>query len=1131
MNNNSTNNSRTLLPVDVCSMLKSFNVIGSLLLRLRDFRLIQFCKGFLLTLWPKVIFITTVIFYLSLITTKSGIAQNMVKVIEKPEKSQISNTSKQIVPVVAVESMKGMKKAEIFNDGTLSRKHLMPEQKVIALPKLNVQSGKILNEESIVIIDETEMRHIKIAKNNLYNQTEKQKKEINYSDLIKNGQVTPKARNLSDPGTNIQNVILVEDAENNAKYLKSGSKRSVELIQNSGLMANNPPVAIPDVYTTPENTELVVAAPGHLGNDYDPDGDPVTWLSFVTPENGTLTGAATDGQFTYTPDPGFSGIESIVVTISDGNGNTASGLIMILVVPDQNRNPVAVPDVYTTPENTELIVTAPGHLDNDYDPDGDPVTWLSFVAPDNGTVTGAATDGQFTFTPDPGFSGIENISVTISDGKGNTASGIITILVVPDQNRNPVAVPDAYTTPENTELIIAAPGHLGNDYDPDGDPVTWLSFVTPDNGTVTGAATDGQFTYTPNPGFSGIEKITVTISDGNGNTATGQISVTVSPSTGDAPVAVADVYTLPQNTVLNVAAPGHLENDFDPNGDQISWLSFVTPGNGTVSNASTDGQFTYTPDPGFSGIENISVTISDGNGNFSDGLITILVVPDQNRAPVAVPDVYVTNENTLLNVVAPGHLSNDTDADGDPISWLSFVTPENGTVSGAATDGQFIYTPNPGFSGVDNISVTISDGNGNFASGLITILVVPEQNRAPVAVPDVYVTNENTLLNVAAPGHLSNDTDADGDPISWLSFVTPENGTLSGAATDGQFSYTPDPGFFGIETIPITVIDGNGNSAQGLIAIAVLKNNPPIADAGEDQTVLMTQIVTLDGTGSTDPDNNTLNYSWMFATTDAGDPIPAGSTAVLSNAETATPSFVADLPGVYSVKLIVNDGLADSEPDYVIVTALSIIEALDNLIENVTTLESDGIINRGQANSLVKKIEQAQKLLDKDKIAGSLDVLNGLRQQILDLYQQDGVLSESQAMALIAKIDEIITAIGGQASLAMDFDDSPNEMNLKSSTGLQKDIALADRYALSAIYPNPFQISAEVVFNVPVAANVRIEVYNLLSQKVAVLQNGYIQAGQHKVLLSADGLKSGTYIVRMTAGDEFKENKRIMLVR
>lgn len=269
----------------------------------------------------------------------------------------------------------------------------------------------------------------------------------------------------------------------------------------------------------------------------------------------------------------------------------------------------------------------------------------------------------------------------------------------------------------------------------------------------------------------------------------------------------------------------------------------------------------------------------------------------------------------------------------------------------------------------------------------------------------------------------------------------------------------------------------------------------------------------------------------MFATSDGSDPIPSGSTTLLSGAETATPSFVADLPGVYSVKLIVNDGLVDSDPDYVTVTALSFIEALENLIVDITTLGSDGTLNKGQAKSLVQKINQAQKLLDKDKIAEALGVLYELRQQVINLYEQDGVLTENQTMALLTKIDEIITAIDSESGLVMGFDDSPNEMNQKSSAGLQKDLASSDRFALSAIYPNPFQISAEVVFNVPIAANVRIEVYNMVSQKVAILQDGYIKAGQHKVWLSADGLKSGTYIVRMSAGEKFHENKRIVLVR
>jgi hypothetical protein len=891
---------------------------------------------------------------------------------------------------------------------------------------------------------------------------------------------------------------------------------------------NRSPVAVPDVYTTPENTELIVAAPGHLGNDSDPDGDPVTWNSYSIPENGTMSNVNTDGQFTYTPDPDFSGIESIQVTITDGNGNVSNGLITIFVVPDQNLAPVAVPDTFTTSENTPLVVDAPGHLGNDTDPEGDLITWNSYSLPDNGTVSNANTDGQFTYTPNPGFSGIESFSITISDGNGNIATGRISITVIPSAGDAPVAVADVYSTPQNTVLNVAAPGHLGNDYDPNGDPITWSSFTSPENGMVSDANTDGQFTYTPDPGFSGIETISVTISDGNGNTANGLITILVIPDQNRVPVAIPDVYTIPENTVLNVAAPGHLGNDYDLDGDAVTWNSYSIPDNGTMSDVNTNGQFTYTPDPGFSGIESIPVTISDGNGNLAHGLVTILVIPDQNRTPIAVPDVYTIPENTALNVAAPGHLGNDYDLDGDAVTWNSYSISDNGTMSDVNTNGQFTYTPDPGFSGIESIPVTISDGNGNIAHGLVTILVIPDQNRAPIAVPDVYSTPESTPLAVEAPGHLGNDYDLDGDAVTWNSYSIPDNGTMSDVNTNGQFTYTPDPGFSGIESIPVTITDGNGNIAQGLLAFAVIKNNPPIADADEDQTVIVTQTATLDGTGSTDPDGNTLSYSWMFATEDASDPIPSGSTALLSGAETATPSFIADLPGVYSVKLIVNDGLADSDPDYVTITALSFIEALDNLIAALEALELDGTLNKGQANSLRKKIEQAQKLIDKDKFDEALDVLYGLRQHVLDLYQQDGVLTESQAMTLIAKIDEIITAIESQSSLAMD---SSKAKSIKSGTGLQKEKLSSNEFALSAINPNPFRISTKIVFNLPAATNVRIGVYDMFSRKVAVLHDGYINSGKHTVILNAEGLKSGTYMVRMTTDEGFHETRRIILVR
>ena len=75
--------------------------------------------------------------------------------------------------------------------------------------------------------------------------------------------------------------------------------------------------------------------------------------------------------------------------------------------------------------------------------------------------------------------------------------------------------------------------------------------------------------------------------------------------------------------------------------------------------------------------------------------------------------------------------------------------------------------------------------------------------------------------------------------------------------------------------------------------------------------------VTLDGSGSSDPDDGpaALTYAWTL------DSVPAGSTAMLANADTASPTFTADLDGTYTATLVVNDGLDDSAPDSVTVTA------------------------------------------------------------------------------------------------------------------------------------------------------------------------------------------------------------------
>lgn len=95
-----------------------------------------------------------------------------------------------------------------------------------------------------------------------------------------------------------------------------------------------------------------------------------------------------------------------------------------------------------------------------------------------------------------------------------------------------------------------------------------------------------------------------------------------------------------------------------------------------------------------------------------------------------------------------------------------------------------------------------------------------------------------------------------------------------------------------------------------------ITNSPPVADAGEDFVWALETVATLDGSGSSDPDEHLLNFQWTIVDK------PAGSSAVLLNDNREDPSFYADREGDFVMLLEVDDGI-DADDDEVTVTVVS----------------------------------------------------------------------------------------------------------------------------------------------------------------------------------------------------------------
>ena len=394
---------------------------------------------------------------------------------------------------------------------------------------------------------------------------------------------------------------------------------------------NDDPVAVDDIETTDEDVPVIVDL---LGNDSDIDGDDLTIQSLdVDPAEGSVVDNG-DGTVTFTPAPNFNGPATITYVVSDGNGGTDEGEAVISVGA-VNDSPIAEDDVAETDEDTPVTISV---LDNDEDPDGDPLSVVSATVPaDQGTVE--IVDDELVFTPAPDFNGDATITYTITDGNGlnDTADVVVTVNPVGDA---PVAEDDTAETDEDTPVTIDV---LDNDEDPDGDPLTVTEATSPD-GTVD-ITPDGTITFTPDENFNGPTTITSTVQDPDGNEDTATVDVNVIP-VNDAPEAVDDADTTPFNTPVTVAV---LTNDFDVDGDDINVVAATSP-DGTVD-INPDGTITFTPNDGFEGVATVDYTIEDEEG-LQDAAQVLITVEDDPRDGI----VSGTDDGELI----------DENYDGDP---------------------------------------------------------------------------------------------------------------------------------------------------------------------------------------------------------------------------------------------------------------------------------------------------------------------------------------------------------------------------------------------------------------------------------------------------------------------------------
>ncbi|MEK6822503.1 MAG: Ig-like domain-containing protein, partial [Nanoarchaeota archaeon] len=319
-----------------------------------------------------------------------------------------------------------------------------------------------------------------------------------------------------------------------------------------------------------------------------------------------------------------------------------------------------------------------------------------------------------------------------------------------------------------------------------------------------------------------------------------------------------DAVTVAKNTdpgLPNTVEFNPLVNDNDADGDPLTIVTASAPAFGVLSLLPT--RIKYAPIVDFVGTDTFTYTITDGKGAIATATVTV-TVPDANTAPVANDDLATTPEDTPLVVIA---LTNDTDADNDPLAIVGASGALHGSVSFTAT--QIDYTPNADYVGQDRVGYIIDDGNGGQATASV-IITVTSVNDAPVwtVVPNPQFPEDTVGSVDLAPAVL----DADGDPITF-SVVT--DGTSVACTLAGSvLTLTPIANFNGADTCVIGASDSIAPVVTQSIPIIVTSvNDLPVANDDSAATFVDTPLTLDPRINDTDVDLDVLSIVGVGAAT------------------------------------------------------------------------------------------------------------------------------------------------------------------------------------------------------------------------------------------------------------------------
>lgn len=382
------------------------------------------------------------------------------------------------------------------------------------------------------------------------------------------------------------------------------------------------PIAQDATLSTAQNTPVAINLVQNY--TYDTDGTysiPQNALNIISqPAHGTLSINPQTGQVVYTPNPGFSGVDTFTYTVHDNNvsvtnPNGVSSRVATVTINTAHVNlaPVANNDVTSTTYGSPVSINV---LANDTDSTGTivPSSVTIVSQPSFGTATVNHTTGAILYTPGPNFSSGDSFTYDVTDSNGLT-SNVATVTINLTQPAPVAGDVTAPAAPENvTQQINVLASVTGS-----ADPTTVTVLSQPLHGTAVVDPITGTISYTPQPNFFGSDSFTYDVKNFQG-AASNTALVALTVLSQGVPVALSHEFVLVPGAPV-ITALRALDN---PAGTSTLTAQLVSQASLGVVTLNADGSFAYSPGPNFRGLDQFTYLVNNGTANSNVAAIRLV---------------------------------------------------------------------------------------------------------------------------------------------------------------------------------------------------------------------------------------------------------------------------------------------------------------------------------------------------------------------------------------------------------------------------------------------------------------------------------------------------------------------------